>query len=78
MVIEISDNLLNKAGLTSKDIVLKLAIVLFQEERMTLAQASKLANLHQFQFQKILAQKCIPIHYGEAELNRDLETIKLF
>lgn len=78
MVIEISDNLLNKAGLTSKDIVLKLAIVLFQEERMTLAQASKLANLHQFQFQKILAQKGIPIHYGEAELNRDLETIKLF
>ncbi|NJN77499.1 MAG: UPF0175 family protein [Saprospiraceae bacterium] len=78
MVIEISDNLLQKTGLTSKDIVLKLAIMLFQEERMTLAQASKLAGLHQFQFQKVLTQKGISIHYGETELKRDLETIKQF
>jgi predicted HTH domain antitoxin len=78
MVIEISDKLLNKSGLTSNDILLKLAIMLFQEERMTLTQASQLADLHQFQFQKILAKKGIPIHYGETEFRRDLETIKQF
>jgi predicted HTH domain antitoxin len=78
MVIEISDKLLNKSGLTSNDILLKLAIMLFQEERMTLTQASQLADLHQFQFQKILAKKGIPIHYGKTEFRRDLETIKQF
>jgi predicted HTH domain antitoxin len=78
MIIEIADRLLEKTGLSSEDITLRIAIVLFQEEKMTLAQASELAGLHQFQFQKILAKRGIPIHYGEVEFNRDLETIKQF
>lgn len=78
MIIEISDKILHKTGLTPEEIRLRLAILLFQEERMTLVQASKLAGLHQIQFQKELAKRDIPIHYGMKELQRDMETIKRF
>lgn len=78
MIIQISDKILNKAGLTPEEIRLKLAILLFQEEKMTLAQASKVAGLHQIQFQKELAKRDISIHYGIKEFRRDVETIKRF
>jgi predicted HTH domain antitoxin len=78
MIIKISDSILAKAGLTPDEVRLKLAILLFQEERMTLVQASKLAGLHQIQFQKELGKRKIPIHYGEEEFKRDLNTLKEF
>ncbi len=76
MIIEISDRILSNSGLTPEEIRLRLAILLFQEEKMTLGQASKLAGLHQIQFQRELARRDIPIHYGMEEFKRDLETIK--
>ncbi|MCB0587291.1 MAG: UPF0175 family protein [Phaeodactylibacter sp.] len=78
MTIEISDKILNKTGLTAEEIKLRLAILLFQEEKLTLAQASKFAGIHQIQFQKELAKRDIPIHYGIDEFKRDIETIKRF
>ncbi len=78
MTIEISDRILTNSGLTPEEIRLKLAILLFQEEKLTLAQASKLAGLHQIQFQRELTKRDISIHYGIEEFNRDIETIKRF
>ncbi|MCP3928095.1 MAG: UPF0175 family protein [Bacteroidetes bacterium] len=78
MTIEISDRILTNSGLTPEEIRLKLAILLFQEEKLTLAQASKLAGLHQIQFQRELTKRDISIHYGIEEFNRDIETIKKF
>jgi hypothetical protein len=40
-----------------------------------LGQASQLAGLHQIQIQRELAKRDIPIHYGEREFWRDMETI---
>lgn len=42
-------------------------VILFEEEKLTLGQASKLARLHQFEFQKELANQKIPIHYDETD-----------
>ena len=76
MTIEISDNLLEKSGLTKKKILLELAIILFQRESITLGQGSKIAGIHQFEFQQELAERKIPIHYDEEDFEKDLETIK--
>lgn len=76
MQIEIEDRWLQKAGLSPETVRLTLAIALFQDERLTLAQASELAGLHFIQFQKELASRDIPIHYGEEEFQRDLENLK--
>lgn len=76
MTIEISDKLLEKSGLTKEEILLELAIILFQRESVTLGQASKIAGIHQFEFQKELAKRKIPIHYDIKDFEKDLETIK--
>jgi predicted HTH domain antitoxin len=75
MTIEIPDAIAKKANITSQDILLRVAILLFAEEKITLGQAALIAGMHQIQFQKELAKRKIPVHYGEEEYRRDLETI---
>lgn len=76
MVIELPDSLITRAGLTEPEILILLAIQLFQEELMTLGQASKFAGMHQVMFQRELAKRKIPIHYDVEDFERDMETIK--
>lgn len=77
MIVDIPDHVLRQAGVSSSDLLLKIALLLFQEEKLTLGQASKLAGLHQFQFQKELSARDIPIHYNENDFERDLHTLGL-
>jgi predicted HTH domain antitoxin len=75
MVIEIADNIMGKTKLSVGDLKLRIALILFAEEQVTLAQAAKIAGLHQMQFQKELAKRQMPIHYDETDFERDLLTI---
>jgi predicted HTH domain antitoxin len=50
-------------------------VALFREERLTLGQAWRLADMDQFAFQSILADREIPVHYGIEEFREDLLTI---
>jgi predicted HTH domain antitoxin len=77
MIVEIPDQVVNQTGLSSKEILLKVALMFFQEEKLTLGQASNLAGLHQFEFQKELAKREIAVHYGEEDYERDLKTLAL-
>ncbi len=77
MIVEIPDQIIKQSGLSAKEILLKVALVLFQEEKLTLGQASRLVGLHQYEFQKELATRNIPVHYGEEDYKRDLQTIGL-
>lgn len=72
MPIIISDEILTSSGLTEKEVRRELAIALFQNERLTLAQAAKVADQTQLEFQKLLASRRIPMHYGIEELQADL------
>jgi predicted HTH domain antitoxin len=77
MILEIPDQIVKQSGLSAEDILLKVAVLLFQEEKLTLGQASKLAGLHQYEFQKELAARNVSVHYGEEDYERDLQTIGL-
>jgi predicted HTH domain antitoxin len=77
MKIEIADELVKKSGMSVEEIMLRVAILLFQEEKLTLGQAADLANLHQIQFQQELAKRNIPIHYGEEEFESDLKNLQI-
>ncbi len=72
MVIELPDSILAKSPLSEQGIKLLLAITLFREELLTLGQAAALADLPQLIFQKELAKRKIPLHYGIEELKQDL------
>ena len=51
-------------------------MTLFQQERLTLAQASGLAEMGRLAFQALLAERQIPIHYGIEEFHEDLQTLR--
>ena len=74
--VTIPDDVLAAAHLSEVELRRELAVALFREERLTLAQASRLAEMNQFAFQSILAAREIPIHYGIEEFREDLRTIE--
>ena len=75
MPVTISDSVLAAAHLTEPELIRELAVALFREERLTLGQACHLADMDQFAFQCILADREIPVHYGIEEFREDLLTI---
>ncbi len=77
MVVYIPDTYLEEAHLTATQVKLELAILLFQQERLTMAQAARLAGLHRMQMQRELARRKIPIHYGIEELKADMEKLNI-
>ncbi len=74
MPVTIPDDVLAAAHLSEPEMRRELAIALFREERLTLAQASRFAEMNQFAFQSLLADREIPIHYGIEEFREDLRT----
>ena len=62
MAVTISDEVLTAAHISESELKQELALTLFQRERLTLAQASRLAEMSQLAFQALLAERQIPIH----------------
>lgn len=50
MSLVIPDEILQATGLSEAELMQELAIVLFQKEKLTLGQASQLAQMPQLQF----------------------------
>jgi len=75
MPVKISDEMLAAAHLNETEMKRELAISLFALDRLTLAQASRFAEVDQLAFQAFLADREIPIHYGIEEFNEDLRNL---
>ncbi len=76
MPVIISDEVLDAAHITEPELKREVALTLFQRERLTMAQASRLAEMNQLAFQALLADRQIPIHYGVEEFREDLLTLR--
>ena len=76
MPVTISDEVLAAARITEPELKRELALALFQQERLTMAQATRLAGLSRWEFQRLLAERQIPIHYGTEEFDEDLKTLR--
>jgi predicted HTH domain antitoxin len=76
MSITISDDVLTAARISGPELKQEIALTLFQQERLTLAQASRLAEVTQLRFQAILAERKISIHYGVEEFREDLRSLR--
>jgi predicted HTH domain antitoxin len=72
MAVLIPDEVLNAAKISDAEMLQEIAILLFQQERLTLAQASRLANMPRLHFQKLLASRQIPVHYDVAKLDAEM------
>jgi predicted HTH domain antitoxin len=76
MSLVIPDEILHTARMSATELAQEIAILLYQKEKLTLAQASQFAQLSQLQFQHLLASRQIPVHYDVAEFEADLKTLR--
>jgi predicted HTH domain antitoxin len=76
MSLTISDDLLRIAQLTEEEALLEFVVFLFQSEKISIGKACQILGMTHLQFQHILAERQIPIHYGVEELEEDLRTIE--
>jgi len=76
MSLVISDQLLETSGMTETEFMREVAIMLFQQNKISLGKASELANMHRVQFQKLLADRNINIHYDVEDLDREITGLK--
>lgn len=76
ITIELPDDIVQSAHLTEVELLREIAIVLFQQERITLGRASLLCGMDQIEFQKLLANRGISIHYDIEDYEADLKSIR--
>lgn len=75
MAVTISDDVLQAARMSEEELRRELAVLLFQQDRLTLAQAAGLANVDRLQFQHLLASRRISVHFDIEDFEQDLETL---
>lgn len=76
MSLVISDEFMQSARISETDLKLEIAILLFQQEKITLGTASQFAGMNQIQFQRVLGSRKIPIHYGVEDFKQDLMSLE--
>jgi predicted HTH domain antitoxin len=76
MVLTISDEVFHAVHLTATDIKRELAVLLFQQDRLTLAQCAEIADMPWLSFQHLLASRGVSPHYDVVEFEQDLFTLK--
>jgi predicted HTH domain antitoxin len=75
MGVIIPDEILQATRMTAEELRQEIAVLLFQKDKLTLGQASRLAGSSRLQFQHLLASRQIPVHYDVAEFEEDLKTL---
>ncbi len=76
MVITLPDHLAPLEGLSEGQVVEDLAVSFYAARRLTLVQASDLSRRSLFEFQSLLRDRRIPLHYDEADLEQDLAVLR--
>jgi predicted HTH domain antitoxin len=76
MSVVIPDEIVQATGMSEAELLQELAVLLFQKDKLTLAQASRLAGMPRLRFQQLLASRQIPIHYDVAEFEADIQTLR--
>lgn len=76
MTITIPDNIAQLSHLSESDILIELAVYLYEKKRLSIGKARKLAGLDLISFQKELAKRNVYIHFEISDLENDIENLK--
>jgi len=75
-MVTIPEEYIQATRMTDQELMLEIAVMLFQREKLTLGQSARLAGMPQYRFQMVLAGRNISIHYGIEEYREDVQTIE--
>ena len=73
ILIEIPDKALATPQYSRQDLLTDLAVTLYQRQVYSLAKAARFAQMNRLEFQAVLAERGVYIHY---DLDIDLESLK--
>jgi predicted HTH domain antitoxin len=76
MSIVVSDEILAATRMSETEMRTEIAIMLFEKEKLTLAQASRFAEMNRIAFQHLLASRQIPVHYGVEDFEQDIKNLR--
>ena len=76
MSINIPDEMLSATRMSESEMKQEIAVMLFQKEKLTLAQASRFAQMNRIAFQHLLASRQIPVHYNVKDLEEDITNLR--
>ncbi|NEQ38754.1 MAG: UPF0175 family protein [Okeania sp. SIO3I5] len=76
ITLEIPDEILQGKGLNEREWLQEIVIALFQQELITLARASRIAQMHQVDFQKLIGSRGICIHYDVENFEEDIRHLE--
>lgn len=72
----IPDEVLYAARMSESELRQEIAVLLYEKDKITLAQASRMAAIDRLELQHLLASRGIPVHYGVQDLEEDLDTLR--
>ena len=77
MSLVISDEFIKASQMTETELKIEIAIMLFQQQKISLGKASELAEINRFQFEQLLKKKKIPAYnYDVEDLEIDLKNLQ--
>lgn len=76
MSVTIPDEILAATRMTEAEMRREIAVMLFQQEKLTLAQASRFSGINRIAFQHLLASRQIPVHYGVEDFEQDIKNLQ--
>jgi predicted HTH domain antitoxin len=75
MGLTLPDELLQATRMSEAELRREIAVLLFSQDKLTLGQASRLAEMRRGEFQHLLASRRIPVHYDVSDFEEDLATL---
>jgi predicted HTH domain antitoxin len=76
ITLTLPDRLSQTDAFNQVDWLREIAVALFQEERISLSLASKIAGMEVMAFQKLLGDRGICVHYDVEDLEQDVEHLR--
>ncbi|MDT9234865.1 MULTISPECIES: UPF0175 family protein [Limnospira] len=77
MSLVICDDLVKASGFSENELLLEIVLMLFQQDKISLGKASELLGWHRMQFQKLISERGICVHYDIEEFQQDLNNLNL-
>ena len=71
----IRGEVLERADISGEDLLLEVAVYLYEKERLSIGQAKDLVGLDLVSFQKELAKREVYLHYDVEDYREDLENL---
>ena len=76
ITLDLPDSISQTDTFNQSDWLREIATALFQQERITLSRASKMALMEVVDFQKFLADRGICVHYDVEDFEQDVQHLR--